>query len=315
MKIYEKINLTIFLLAIGLLFVVSTMKAQTGIAKDSSEFVEIDGYKYHIKLGGLNHLKDSVPVVVLEMGAGSTMKSWDPIFNDLVKTAPVIAYERSGIGESEWNNIEPTPLHVSQQLRKILKKINLPPPYILAGHSWGGVIIRAYAGNYKDEVKALVYIDPMDYEENVEDEKAIYTAIGVDPDKALKFVEDVTEFFTTGKEMPPGIAAEYQAIDEFMKTKLERRGLGKEPNLPMAVFIGTKARPEPPVPPQFEKPFEFNDWFNSSMKQRIQSLSKWPYNYSNEGYFIISPRATHYFHYGEPEMVIEMITRFVNKKE
>jgi pimeloyl-ACP methyl ester carboxylesterase len=311
---YSKTNLAFFWLSIGLFFVLFPIKAQNDILKDSCQFIDIEGYKYHVKLGGREYLKDSIPVVILEMGAGSTMKTWDPIFNELTKIAPVIAYERSGIGESEWNNIIPTPINVTQQLRKILKKLNLPPPYVLAGHSWGGVIIRAYAGYYRNEVKALVYIDPMDYEMTVEDEKDIYNELGVEPEKALKFIQDVTQFFTGGRDIPPGIAAEYEAIELFMETDYEKRGLGKEPNLPMVVFIGTKTLPEPSVPSHFEKPWDHKDWVYTATKQRIESLSKWPYNYSDQGYLFLSPEATHYFHFGESKMVIEMIERFVNKK-
>jgi len=295
-----------------LLNLIFTLFLFTGItyAQKSSEFVNIDGFKFNVKLGGMEHLKDSVPIVVLEMGAGSTLKSWEPIYNDLIKFAPVFAYERAGIGESEWNDVEPTPINVANHLKKLLIKLELKPPYILAGHSWGGIIIRAYAGHFKDDVKALVYIDPMDYTMTSEDEKSIFKSIGANPEAALKFIEDVTEFFTGGQEMPPGISAEYDAIEKFNTTSIENRNLGEEPNLPMVVFIGTKIRPEPPVPPQFKKPFDFKEWFDAATKQRIESLSKWPYDYSDEGYLFISPNATHFFHYGEPEMVIKMIKKF-----
>jgi len=289
-----------------MLFATSTTVAQ----ENDQEFVSVDGTQYHIKLGGMEHLKDSVPIVVLEMGAGSTLKSWDPIFKDLIQFAPVFAYERSGIGQSQWNSIEPTPLNAASQLKNILDKLQLPPPYVLAGHSWGGVIIRAFAGHYKEDVKALVYIDPMDYEMTMEDGRQVYSDIGVDPDLALKFVEDVTEFFTSGMELPPGISAEYDAIEKFEKSAIQDRSLGQEPNLPMVVFVGTKFMQPPPVPPQFKIPFDHNEWFKASMKQRISALSKWPYDYSDDGYLFISPKATHYFHFGEPEMVLKMIEKF-----
>jgi len=279
-------------------------------AQKPSEFISVDGFKFNVKLGGMEHLKVSVPIIVLEMGAGSTLKSWEPIYNDLIKFAPVFAYERAGIGESEWNDVEPTPLNVANHLKKLLIELELKPPYILAGHSWGGVIIRAYAGHYKDDVKALVYIDPMDYTMTSEDEKSIFKSIGANPEEAIEFIEDITEFFTGGQEMPPGISAEYDAIEKFNAKSIENRNLGEEPNLPMVVFIGTKIRPAPPVPPQFKQPFDFKEWFDAATKQRIESLSKWPFQNSDEGYLYISPNATHFFHFGEPEMVVKMIKKF-----
>ncbi len=294
---------------LSLFFVLFSLSG-ISFGQEPTESVNIDGFKYHVKLGGMEHLKDSIPIVVLEMGAGSTLKSWEPIYNELTKFAPVFAYERAGIGQSEWNEIEPKPNNVAIQLKKILTTLELNPPYILAGHSWGGVIIRAYAGHFKEDVKALVYIDPMDYTMTTEDEKSIYKSIGTVPEDALKFIDELTEFFTDGQEMPPGITAEYDAIDKFNKTKVSKRQLGEEPNIPMAVFIGTKAMPAPPVPPQFKQPFDYEEWFKASIKQRVASLSSWTYDYSDEGYLFISPNATHFFHFGEPEMVIQMIKTF-----
>lgn len=242
---------------VGVLFCSSSTIAQDSDTNTETRFVDIDGFKFNVKLAGLEHLKDSTSVVVLEMGAGSTLKSWNPIFEDLSEFAPVFAYERSGFGKSEWNGIKPTPLNTTTQLRKLLKRLDLPPPYVLAGHSWGGVLIRTYAGHYKIEVKALVYIDPMDYEKTFEEERAVFSDIGVDPDKALNFIEDV--FASRTKEQSEPMAVQYNVIDKFTKTDIEKRGLGKEPNLPMAVFIGTKMMPAPRVPPGFEKPFDHKE--------------------------------------------------------
>lgn len=107
-------NLMKYLFILGLI-----VFTQSVFAQDSTEFVTIDNTKFHIKLEGLEHIKDSVPIVVLEMGAGSTLKSWEPIYNELIKFAPVFAYERSEIGQSEWNEIEPTPYNVANQIYRI----------------------------------------------------------------------------------------------------------------------------------------------------------------------------------------------------
>lgn len=277
--------------------------------QEQTEFVSIDGFKYHVKLGGMEHLKDSIPIVVLELGYGSTLKSWDPIYNDLIQFAPVFAYERAGIGQSEWNDIEPTPINVANNLKNLLTLQELKPPYILAAHSWGSAIIRAYAGHFKEDVKALVYIDPMDYTMTTENDEALFKSIGADPDAALKFMEDLDEFFA-GQENSPGMSAENDVFKKFINTPLENRNLGEEPNLPLVVFIGTKIGPAPRLPAHIKQAFDHNDYMVAETKLRIESLSKWPYDYSDEGYLFISPNATHFFHYGEPEMVIKMIKKF-----
>lgn len=313
MKIFQKNRLRLFGLLLWLLLINYSVRAQNDIKTDSIQLVEIDGYKYHVKLAGLQHLKDNTPAIVLELGAGSTIETWNTIFDDLAKVAPIFAYERSGIGESDWNQLEASPKNAITVLHKILTKLEIPPPYVLVGHSWGGVIIRSYAGHYPSEVKALAYIDPTDFNLYLEDFNQIYMNLGVEPEVGNKFFDDIENFYSQEMNMPIGIKAEIDFAANFIKLKNEERNLGSEPSLPTVVFVGSKYSDPPPLPPSIRAPFSDKDWFRASMEQRISSLSKIATSVP-EGYFLVYPSASHYFHLDEPEIVIEMITRLVNIK-
>lgn len=56
----------------------------------------------------------------------------------------------------------PTPAHVADNLRMLLTATGLKPPYVLVGHSWGGLLVRMYAATHRADVAGIVYIDPTD---------------------------------------------------------------------------------------------------------------------------------------------------------
>ncbi|MCR8666213.1 alpha/beta hydrolase [Aestuariibaculum sp. M13] len=290
-----------------------SINAQDSSTKPTYQFVEIDGYKYHVRIGGQEHLEHGIPVVVLEAGFGNW--NWGTIFDDIAKTAPVIAYERSGIGQSEWNEMEYTTLNVVHILRKILQKLELPPPYILAGHSWGGVLIRTYAGHFPDEIKALVYIDSTDF--TTPRDHAILVEMGVDTTGIAAFAKKYKENdIKKAQSFPPGYREEWIYISElFFDFQGDDIGFGSTPKIPIAVFVGTKT-PEPELIPTvtsenpLEKAIYSIEYHEAGQKERIQACTEW-ISESPEGYLIVSPKAGHYFHLDEPQLVVEMIKRLI----
>jgi pimeloyl-ACP methyl ester carboxylesterase len=74
-----------------------------------------------------------------------------------------IQYERNGIGQSEPDTAVYSDKQVVQRLNRLLKTLNIKPPYLLVGHSIGGAYIRLFAAEYPNEVCGLVFSDPTDF--------------------------------------------------------------------------------------------------------------------------------------------------------
>jgi pimeloyl-ACP methyl ester carboxylesterase len=78
---------------------------------------------------------------------------------EVAKVARVVAYDRAGLG---WSDSAPTPRdagHAAQELYTALDKLGVKGPYIVVGHSYGGMVSRAFAGLYRDEVAGMVLVD------------------------------------------------------------------------------------------------------------------------------------------------------------
>ena len=141
-------------------------------------FVELEGSKISVNTIGVDNRDAGLPVIVLESGHGTPMGNWDKVIEGIAEHAPVITYDRPGIGESEAVNQPPTIKNVSDRLVKLLNHLGIAPPYILVGHSLGGLYVRGFANHYPSLLAGLIIIDPADFTETHENQKAYYESIG-----------------------------------------------------------------------------------------------------------------------------------------
>jgi len=118
-------------------------------------FVAIDEQKYRIKEFGEGNV-----TIIFESGMSDSLEVWGSIPDSLAKSARVFLYDRADIGKSDTSRLERTIPNMVFELRSILNDQNLDPPYILVGHSLGGLITRYFASNYPAEVKGLLLLDP-----------------------------------------------------------------------------------------------------------------------------------------------------------
>ena len=122
-------------------------------------FVDIDGRRVRVRTLGAESSNQGT-LVVFEAGASNSLGVWDRVLPEVAAFAPTLAYDRAGLGESEWDDQPPTPQHVADRLRRVLASTGAKPPYVLVGYSWGGILIRYFAGLYPSEVAGLVFVDP-----------------------------------------------------------------------------------------------------------------------------------------------------------
>lgn len=101
------------------------------------------------------------PTVVFESGFAATSLNWMHIQRALGKHVHTVAYDRYGLGWSSACVTERTPRQVACELRAMLRAAGMEPPWILVGHSFGGLVMQRFALDYPEEAAALVLLDPM----------------------------------------------------------------------------------------------------------------------------------------------------------
>jgi len=118
------------------------------------EMVDVGGYSLHINCVGQGN-----PTVVLDAGMGLFSAQWVRVQREVSGTTRVCAYDRAGMG---WSEMGPEPRdarQISSELHTLLSKADIEGPYVLVGHSLGGLSMLTYANRYPDEVAGVALVD------------------------------------------------------------------------------------------------------------------------------------------------------------
>jgi pimeloyl-ACP methyl ester carboxylesterase len=150
----------------------------------TGQMVDIGGYKLHMACQGTG----AGPTVILEAGTGATSLDWALIQPQVSTFAKVCTYDRAGIG---WSDASPKPRSAPvmvEELHALLERASLKAPFVLVGHSIGGIVSRQYAARYPGEVSGLVLVDSA-HEEQFRRYPASVLAATTDGLKQLKTFE------------------------------------------------------------------------------------------------------------------------------
>jgi pimeloyl-ACP methyl ester carboxylesterase len=166
--------------------------------------VSVDGHRLHLNCTG-----EGSPTVVLEAGGGYTSVEWSAwIQPKLSDHTRVCAYDRAGMG---WSKPSPKPMDATQisgELHVLLQEARVGGPYVLVGHSLGGLYSRVYAERYPEEVAGMVLVDSShpDQFERLGLESALTAnrvAGAVGPPLARIGVFRLFDLFSPGPGLPP----------------------------------------------------------------------------------------------------------------
>ena len=120
-------------------------------------WISVSGITLHIRCGGERRSK--APMVLLEAGAGTSTDTWSYVHTPIAEFARVCAYDRPGIGTSERAPDGLTTAEYIDLIQRFLKAASEPPPYVMVGHSMGGLIVSLYAVKHPADISGLVLVD------------------------------------------------------------------------------------------------------------------------------------------------------------
>lgn len=123
--------------------------------------VKVGNYRLALRVAGM-----SQPAVLLEAGAGLASDTWDQVQGLLARFSCVIRYDRAGLGASEPAPPPRTCHAMVSDLHALFQCIGIGGPYVLVGHSFGGLLVRVYAHYYPAEVVGMVLVDAMHHDQN-----------------------------------------------------------------------------------------------------------------------------------------------------
>ena len=277
--------------------------------------VDIGGRRLHIQTQG-----EGSPTVVISAAGAAAPLDWTNVLPAVAEFANVCVYDRAGSGWSDPDGGPRTSRHIGKELRRLLETAGIPGPYVLVGHSIGGIHMRTYTGMFPDDVVGLVFVDSS-HEEQVERLPAanpislegqirilkIVSAIapfgGVRLLGALGLAAQILNFEFLQPELRENarailywsnlgdLASELGAIPETMEQVREAaRPLG---DMPLAVLTAGSADN-----PAFQREGVREVWLE--LQDELAALS-------TNSKHVVAEKSTHYIHEDEPEIVIDAI--------
>jgi pimeloyl-ACP methyl ester carboxylesterase len=117
--------------------------------------VDAGGVRLHLDVKG-----DTRPVVVFDAALGASSLSWALVVPAVSAFARTCTYDRAGFGWSEAGPLPRTVTRIAGELRLALEAAGERPPFLLVGHSFGGLVMRVFAARYLSDVAGLVLVDP-----------------------------------------------------------------------------------------------------------------------------------------------------------
>jgi pimeloyl-ACP methyl ester carboxylesterase len=291
------------------LLVAGTAHAQEGpppADPATVRMVEVDGHAVRVQVLGLERRVEGDPLVVFEAGAGNPLEVWTRVLPHIADSHAVVAYDRSGLGQSEWDCEVPTPQHVAQRLHRVLDEIGAGPPYVLVGYSWGGPLVRHFAGVYPEEVSGLVYVDPGPIvTQPLAENLAPFEAIGAG---RAGYEALWSQMAAAYEQAPPSMRAEFEVFRGLMEQNVTERGLLPLPAVPVAVILAGKYQAPPPF---LQLPYDPRAHFEADLRHRIEGLSRWALE-SPRGTFVVSRASSHGMLNEEPELVVWAVRRVLS---
>jgi pimeloyl-ACP methyl ester carboxylesterase len=119
-----------------------------------SGFVTVGGHRLYYTCTG-----HGSPTVVLDAGSPDTLVVWSTVQPQIARLTRVCAYDRAGLGLSGRATGHRTAQTQAHELRALLARAHVHPPYVVVGHSWGGLIARLFASDYRRNTAGVVLVD------------------------------------------------------------------------------------------------------------------------------------------------------------
>jgi pimeloyl-ACP methyl ester carboxylesterase len=268
---------------------------------------DVKGHNIHINCTG-----DGTPTVILESGLGGGSLDWSLVQPEVAKFGRVCSYDRAGIVWSSAGGGRRDAVQITDELHELLGAARIPPPYVLVGHSIGGVYVQLFAARYPDEVAGVVLVDSSH------------------PDQ-LATVPGIPSFvpYLSMAAAPVGVARILnQVLDDApnlsAEKKAERAGLYSHTHTVFAIANEMAAVPDSLAelrgsPMQLgSKPLivlsrGLNDGASPETEAAWRKLQIELVKCSTNGKHVIAQKSGHYVQFSEPDLVIDAIKQILNK--
>ncbi len=239
------------------------------------------------------------PPLVIDTGLGEICAAWQPLQRRLAELTRVFAYDRAGYGESAPGSLPRHSRVAAEDLRLLLEKAGVEPPFLLLGHSLGALNLQVFAGLYPQDTAGLLLLDPPPLE---------WICGRAFPELAALAEEEVRKMKAAAEEAAHSHDAQQQAKAAFYtvlaseqaellnSSARQAEALASFGDLPLFVLASTQPNPNFGAAAEAFQSF----WIEQSRGLAAKST---------RGEFILAPNSSHHIHLDAPDLVVNAVQR------
>ena len=223
--------------------------AQDTAVATANDSVVLDTGPTVFQMAGLAGRRPDNPVLVFLNCLGGKLQEWHPVLPLLREPMPHVLYNRPGIGGSQAVQGTLTPERASKHLKALLEQLDVAPPYVFVGHSWGPTIALDYATRYPGEVVGAVYVDPTNIHTSSTAHDDLLRSLGAtDAQLAELRAESDALYAEMGTQVPPEMWSELEFV-VGMEKRDPATWVPAQPKVPTIVLLAGRRDSGGPPPP------------------------------------------------------------------
>ena len=289
------------------------------------QMVDIGGQRLHLYCLGTGN-----PTVILEAAAPGWSLYWSTVQPQLARTTRVCAYDRAGLGWSDRGPLPRTGQRMAKELHRLLERAGIAGPYVLVGHSLGGLVARLYQHDYPQEVVGMVLVDAGHELEMRQAEFRSFANAGKSmlPVFRAMTMLGITRLIASYDQLPPILTLQEEKVpaeirpmlrtvwlrtgyvstladesDGLIETLEQVRHSGRLGDLPLVIITATGPVWWPDMPGQVN-PAKFKKmWMD--LQQDLTTLS-------TKSRQVFAEHSSHFIQFDEPSLVAESVRQMID---
>jgi len=257
-------------------------------ATPQSRTVNVGGRRLALTCSGRG-----VPTVVLETGLGAESQEWAEVYRGIESVTRVMRYDRAGRGASDPAPGPRDALQIVSDLHQLLHVTGISGPYLLVGHSFGGLLMRLFAHRYRESVAGLVLVDSM-HEDQFD---VLGPLLPPSSPSEMPALRHMRAFWTGGWRDPN---ATVERID-FVSSIDQGRAIVSLDDIPLHVIVAGGFLNQPGVPQEHR----------AALQQRWEDLQRRFVQLSPVATYSIVPSSGHFIQRDAPQAVIDTVKKAI----
>lgn len=240
--------------------------------------VDIGGYRLYMRCVG-----QGTTTVIFEAGLGEDLSTWDQVLPQAARFSQACAYDRANVAPSDKRPaaIRVSAPQIAVELQQLLVNAHLPGPYVLVGHSLGGLFMQMFACHYPHEVAGMVLVD------------------STHPQQAMRLAAALGPAFSS--EASQGFPVEGISYDDILAMQAQVDAVrGHFPQVPLIVLMRSRFTSSA-------------HWTATQYKQAWMNLQADLSKRSSRGKLVVAQNSGHFIQSDRPDLVIASIREIVQE--